>query len=60
MPIDKKPIEEARKIGGYKTQKEAVAGVEPADRRNRLKILSAFGTVDFDPSYDYKIERKNK
>jgi hypothetical protein len=60
MPTDKKPIEEVRETGGDKARKEADAAVEQVDRRNQLKILSAFGTVDFDPSYDYKIERKNK
>ena len=54
--------EEARKIGGYETLKEAVVAalVKYVDRRNQLKILSAFGTINFDPSYDYKSERRAK
>jgi hypothetical protein len=43
-------IEEARRIGHHKTKKEAV----------RLEILASFGTVDFDPKYDYKSERQRK
>jgi len=31
---------------------------ESVARRNHLRILSLFGTIDFDPSYDYEIERK--
>jgi hypothetical protein len=26
----------------------------------RMAILDIFGTIDFDPSYDYKAERKRK
>lgn len=27
-------------------------------KRKRLEILASFGTIDFDPTYDYKAERK--
>jgi len=61
MAIEKKLIEEARKIGGYRTKEEATPlAEEDAAHRNRLRILSAFGTIDFDPGYDYKVERKKK
>jgi len=36
-----------------KTKKETV-------RQKQLKILSLFGTIDFDPKYDYKAERKKR
>jgi|CZKS01.1.fsa_nt_gi hypothetical protein len=40
MAIDKKLIEEARKIGGYKTKEEATPlAEEDAAHRNRLRIL---------------------
>ena len=40
MAIDKKLIEEARKIGGHRTQKEATPlAEEDAAHRNRLRIL---------------------
>jgi hypothetical protein len=29
-------------------------------RRLQLRILDLFGTIDFDPTYDYKAERKRK
>ena len=29
-------------------------------KRNQLLILEDFGTVDFDPQYDYKAERNRK
>ncbi len=57
-----KLIGEARKIGHHKTKKEAVTAAlsEYVAHRKRLKILSLFGTIDFDPTYDYKAERKRK
>ena len=36
----------------------AAALVEYIQRRKQLRILRAFGTVDFDPTYDYKAERR--
>jgi len=55
-----KLIEEARRVGRHRTKKDAVAAalVEYVQRRKRLRILGAFGTVDFDPTYDYKAERR--
>jgi Arc/MetJ family transcription regulator len=62
LAIDDKLIEEARKTGGHRTKKEAVtiALQEYIQRRKQQRILSAFGTVDFDPAYDYKAERRRK
>lgn len=62
LAIDDKFIEQARKTGGHKTKKEAVtAALEEYIRyRRQLRILNAFGTVDFDPTYDYKAERRRK
>ena len=58
---DDKLIEEARRIGRQKTKKDAVtaAVVEYIRRRKQFRILGAFGTVDFDPKYDYKAERRD-
>jgi len=62
LAIDDKLIEEARRIGGHKTKKEAVNSAleEYVKRRKKLRILELFGTVDFDPKYDYKAERRRK
>jgi Arc/MetJ family transcription regulator len=61
LKCDDKLIEEARRVGGHKTKKDAVTAalVEYVQRRRRLRILGAFGTVDFDPKYDYKAERRD-
>jgi Arc/MetJ family transcription regulator len=62
LAIDDRLIEEARKTGNHKTKKEAVTrALEEYIRHHRqMRILEAFGTVDFDPSYDYKAERRRK
>jgi Arc/MetJ family transcription regulator len=60
LAIDDKLINEARRIGKHKTKKEAVSAAlkEYVDRRKQLKILELFGTIDYDPTYDYKKMRK--
>jgi hypothetical protein len=62
LALDDKLIEEARKVGHHKTKKEAVTAAlsEYVTHRKQLEILSIFGTIDFDPKYDYKAERKKR
>jgi hypothetical protein len=62
LALDDKLIEEARKTGGHRTKKEAVTTAlqEYIQRHKQPRILEAFGTVDFDPTYDYKAERRKK
>ena len=62
LALDDNLIEEARKVGGHKTKKEAVTAAldEYIRRRRQLEAIEHFGTVDFDPAYDYKAERKRK
>lgn len=60
LGIDEKLLEEALKIGGHKTKKNAVneALKEYIMKRRQKDILSVFGKIDFEPSYDYKRGRK--
>jgi Arc/MetJ family transcription regulator len=62
LALDDALIEEARRTGGHKTKKEAVTAAldEYVRRRKQQKILELFGTVDFDPNYDYKAARNKK
>jgi Arc/MetJ family transcription regulator len=62
LALDDKLIEEARRLGAHKSKKEAVTTAlqEYVKRHRQQRILSDFGTVDFDPSYDYKAERRRK
>jgi Arc/MetJ family transcription regulator len=60
LALDDALIEEARQIGQHQTKKAAVTAAleEYIQRRKRLEILDLFGTVDFDPDYDYKANRQ--
>ena len=62
LAIDDRLIEEARKSGKHKTKKEAVTTAlqEYIQRHRQQRILADFGTIDFDPEYDYKAERRRK
>ena len=59
LALDDRLIEEARRSGGHKTKKEAVTAAldEYVRKRKQIRILNAFGTVAFDPTFDYKAER---
>jgi Arc/MetJ family transcription regulator len=60
LAIDDALLEEAQKIGGHKTKKATVTEAleEYIQRRKQSRILSLFGTVEFDPKYDYKKQRR--
>lgn len=62
LALDDGLIEEARQVGGHKTKKEAVTAAleEYVRRRKQLQILDLFGTVDYDPGYDYKELRRKR
>ena len=62
LAIDDKLIEEARRLGEHKTKKQAVTTAleEYIQHRKQDQILEDFGTVDFNPDYDYKPERRRK
>jgi len=60
LQIDDKLILKAVRLGGHKTKKAAVskALVEYIQHLEQEKILLMFGTVDYDPKYDYKRQRR--
>lgn len=62
LALDDQLIEEARRAGKHKTKKEAVNAAldEYVRKRKQMRILKAFGTVTFDPAYDYKAERRRR
>jgi len=61
LTLDDDLIEEARRVGQHKTKKDAVTAalVKYVQRRKQLRILKLFGTIDFDPKYNYKAERRS-
>jgi len=62
LALDDHLVIEAQRIGKHKSKKDAVnaALAEYVRRRKQLDILKLFGTIDYDPSYDYKAERRRK
>ena len=53
---------EAQKIGGFKTKKDTVntALLEFIQRHKQLEIVKLFGSVEYDPDYNYKNKRNRK
>lgn len=62
LAIDDRLIEQAQKLGGHKTKKETVNAAldEYIRRRKQVELIRLFGTIDYDPGYDYKRERSKK
>ncbi len=62
LDIDRELLEEALKVGRHKSKKDTVneALKEYVMRRKRRDILSLFGKVEMEPSYDYRKERNAK
>jgi len=60
LALDDELIASAQKAGHHKTKKEAVTTAlkEYIARKKQMEIIEEFGTVHFDPSYDYKKARK--
>ena len=60
LALDDTLIDEARRVGNHKTKKEAVtAALDQYIRwHKQQEILNLFGTIDFDPDYDYKKMRQ--
>ena len=60
VAIDDRLLAEARKIGGHCTKKATVTEAlqEYIQRRKQARILELFGTVHFDPKYNYKKQRR--
>ena len=60
LAIEDDLIEQAKQIGNHKSKKAAVTEAlqEYIQRRKQIKLIDLFGTIDFDPDYDYKTQRK--
>ena len=60
LALDDKLIIAAQKAGGHATKRAAVteALTEYVQRHRQLKIADLFGKIDYDPSYDYKKQRR--
>jgi hypothetical protein len=59
LQIDDVLIVKAVRLGRHKSKRDAVtkALVEYIERLEQRKIVSLFGTVDYDPAFSYKRQR---
>lgn len=62
LALDDRLIEQARRIGGHRTKREAVnaALAEYVQRRKQLGILELRESVPYDDDYNYKPLRTRK
>ena len=62
LDIDDRLLNEALKIGGYRTKKDTVneALREFIRYRKQVNVTELFGKIDFDPKYDYKKQRRRR
>jgi len=60
LAIDDTLLAKALRLGGQRTKRATVneALEEYIQRRKRLKALETFGTIEFQPGYDYKRARR--
>jgi Arc/MetJ family transcription regulator len=60
LKLDDALVEEAVRLSGVRTKRDAVnlALYEFVNKRKQRDILKLRGTIDYDPDYDYKEQRK--
>ena len=62
LAINDALLEEALRLGGLPTKKATVNAAleEFVNRRKQADIIKLFGSIDYDPSIDYKKARQRK
>ncbi len=62
LSLDPELIEQAVKVGGERTKKAAVTRAleEYIARRKQKHLLELFGKLEWDESFDYKVERSRR
>jgi Arc/MetJ family transcription regulator len=62
LAIDDDLLRQAVRLGNQRTKRATVneALREYVQRRQRMKAATLLGTVDFEPRWDYKAERKKR
>jgi len=60
LALDGQLVAEARRIGLHPTDGDAIAAAlkEYITRQRQRAVIDLFGTVDYDPDYDYKVQRR--
>jgi Arc/MetJ family transcription regulator len=62
LAIDDDLLERAKRLGRHRSKRETVnvALREYVRRREMVKLLEAFGTIELDPAWDYKRARRKR
>lgn len=62
LTLDDQLIQGAKEIGRHTTDAEAVTAAlqEYITRRRQQQIIALFGTIDYEPDYDYKDQRRRQ
>ena len=62
LALDDKLLDEALRLGGRSTKRDTVneALREYIQRRKRRDFVELFGSIDFDPAWDYKQARRKR
>ena len=62
LDLDPALVDEAVAVGGKRTKKDAVTEAlrEYIARRKQVGVRGLFGTIDYDPKYDYKKQRRRR
>jgi hypothetical protein len=62
LSLDPELIEQAVKVGGERTKKAAVTRAleEYIARRKQKHLLELIGKLEWDESFDYKVERSRR
>ena len=62
LDLDPALVDEAVAVGGKRTKKDAVTEAlrEYIARRKQVGVRRLFGTIDYDPKYDYKKQRRRR
>ena len=62
LALDQDLLDHAFRVSGEPTKKAAVTRAlqEFIARREQRKVAELFGKLDWDPAYDYKVERTRK
>lgn len=62
LKIDDALLKKALGLGGHRTKKATVTEAlqEYIRQREQWLVIGKFGTIDYDPKYDYKSLRKRR
>ena len=60
LALDDNLLKEALRVGNHETTEAAVTEAlkEYIERHRQLQVLEAFGKIDYEEGFDYKVQRQ--